>query len=1270
MARGTRLLLAASFASLTCAKDAAGPVLADHLAISGPASVYLGETAQFRATAFDAAGTALPSRPITWSSSDTAIASVSQSGLVTTRALGAVTIEAAADGKSNQRPVSVVLIPIRRIEVTPNRDSVFVGDSIQLTAMVWNINGGQLFDRPVAWFSSDTMKATVTAGLVRTRAPGSFAITAKSDTVTGGVFLYAQLRVATLLMPDSFSIGLRHSVRLIPDLRSESGTHLSGRLVVWSSSDPTVLEVTTGGVLQLHRVGSATIVAQNGNVADSSLVHVVPEPIAYFRLSFISSGPFADTTLEALEAIPYDALNFPTDVDSISWTSSDTTVMRIAPSPSNPLRAYVTGLRSGATRLSASSGPVTASLNYTLTYPMIRFVAEPDSVGVRVGESYLVGGRYGFDRFGNQVFNAGAPQVIIADTTIATALDRNVTGVRAGRTAAFVSYENSAPDTVPVVVMAANRPRLQWTYGNIEMYSYSTGGVQIMVFDSTGAPSTQPRDIQIVSSDTTVAIPIPASLTGVVAAESVTIETRSRGAAYLTAGTDSHFVLMRVGVANSPPISLELDPTPPALQKGTSLQLNAIARRFDGVPRPYPVTWTTSNPGVATVSETGLVNAVTEGLVSIAASSDTASDVADFTVVSSNPPIITTIAPTPLVPGASVTITGTGFDPDPSANSVLVDGVAAPVATATATELVINLPPVHEWPCAFERGVHVVITSGGRVGLDSTRLHVATARGPLAPGDTIGLDGDEAGCNELAPVGTNASYVVLAANTDVGTPLSLAFAGNASAVSPGPAPAAEPGPTPAPSGLSRAFSLDSLRRSALTHRRLLEQSRALSQRAGPPAPLLRAARQQSPQRSVTALINGVARVRIPKLEDPDFCSSYRTIAARVVFTGAHVVILEDNAAPLAGTMDYHYALLGQEFDGAMYPKLLANFGNPLALDSLLDRDGRIAMVFSPVVNSYGIGGFVVSCDFYPESVAPSSNTGEIFYAQVPLTPGGGFNGFSGEVWRWLTRTIAMHEAKHITAFAERLSRGAPIEDTWLEEASAVLAEELWSRGIYFNNWKGDATYRSTIYCDVRPTWDECAGRPFSMFNAFAFLYDYVTQLDRKTPLGPTSYDDATFYGSGWSFLRWAVDQSATTEADFLKQLIQEPALTGVANLEARSQRPFPEMLPEWADALYHDSWALPPTRPTWSMPSWKLDDIFAGMRQDFPADFPDPHPVRGREWTLGYPFEWKPVTLAPGGWALLTGNGMPHGAPQLVSILSGGEGPLPPSLHVQIIRVR
>jgi len=1267
MPRRFCLVLAALFFSLTCGKDAAGPVLASRMYLTGPDTVYLGDSAQFQGGAVDAAGSPLPDRPVTWSSSDTTIASVTQSGIVKSRTLGAVTIQVSSDGKTAGRPLSVVLVPVFRVRVTGGQDSLFVGDSIQLTAAVTSQTGRAITDRVITWRSSDTAKATVSpSGFVRTLTPGSFAITARADTVTGGVFMNAQLRVAALLMPDSLTIGLHHSVRLIPDLRSGSGTHLSGRAVVWTSLNPTVLDVTQNGVLQLHDTGSSFVVVQNGSFSDSSYISVVLEPVVAISLSFISQGPFDDQTVEALEATAYDAFNLPTAAP-ISWSSSDTTVLNIAPSPNNSRRAVITGRHPGVVRFTATSGAVSASQSYTLTYPIVRFVANPDSVGVRVGESWPIAGD-GVDRFGNRVSLSAVQEVIVADTTIA--MGENwvyVRGIRPGRTIAEVRYVNATPDTVPVMVLPGNTPRLKWSYGAIEANAYSTTQVAVDLVDSTGAPLAQARDIRIASSDTSVAVATPALIIGAVTSELITVETKKRGLAVLTAGTDSQFTQLRVGVANVPPAGLELDAAPAALEKGSLLQLHATVRGADGIPHPYPVTWITSNPGVATVSTSGLVTAITEGPVSIRASSETTSDVAEITVVSANPPSVSSIGPTPLVPGATITISGTGFDSDIAQNAVLVDGIPTTVVQATTTELVVNLPTAKDWPCAFDHDARLLLTSGGRVGLDSAPLHVAISRAPLAVGDTIGLDGDEARCNELAPVGTYTSYVVLAENTDPGIPLTLGFQGIAASVQSTSAPV-ESRSAPTRAGTLQ-FSMDSLRNAARFHRRLLEQSQALSLRAGPAAPLLRAARQSQPLRSVTATINGVARVRVPKLEDPDFCASYRTIDARVVFTGPHVVILEDNAAPLAGTTDYYYSSLGLEFEGAMYPKLLANFGDPLAMDSLLDRDGRIAIILSPVVNTYGVGGFVVSCDFYPESVAPSSNTGEIFYAPVPLTPGNTFTGFSGPVWYWLTRSVVMHEAKHITAFAERLSRGATIEDPWLEESSAVLAEEMWARGVYFNTWKGDATYRATIYCDVRPTFQDCGSRPYSMFNAFAFLYDYIRQLDRRTPLGPTSYDDATFYGSGWSLLRWAIDQSNLTESDFLKQLVQEPALTGVANLEARAQRPFSQLLPNWAAALYYDSWALAPKASTWSMPSWKMDDIFSGMRQDFPSEFPEDHPVHGPEWTFGHPFEWKTVTLAPGGWALVTGDALPHVAPQLIEILSAGK-PLPPSLHVQIIRVR
>jgi hypothetical protein len=265
----------------------------------------------------------------------------------------------------------------------------------------------------------------------------------------------------------------------------------------------------------------------------------------------------------------------------------------------------------------------------------------------------------------------------------------------------------------------------------------------------------------------------------------------------------------------------------------------------------------------------------------------------------------------------------------------------------------------------------------------------------------------------------------------------------------------------------------------------------------------------------------------------------------------------------------------------------------------------------------------------------------------------------------------MHESKHLTAYAERLSRGAPIEDTWLEESSAVLAEELWSRPLYGAAWKGDASYRLTVYCDVRPTFPECLGRPYSMFNAFAFLYDYTRQLEQRTPLGPTSFDDATFYGSGWSLLRWTIDQTAASESDFLRGLVQEPSLTGIANLAAHARRPAPDLLSDWSDALYFDSWGLAPpaTHPSWSMPSWNMNSIFQGMSTDFPSSFPTGLPLQGRRWAFGGSFTFNVPALPPGGSALFVGLGT-QTMNQVFDVHTTTGSPPPGSLRIHIARVQ
>src|SRR5690606_11469258 len=201
-----------------------------------------------------------------------------------------------------------------------------------------------------------------------------------------------------------------------------------------------------------------------------------------------------------------------------------------------------------------------------------------------------------------------------------------------------------------------------------------------------------------------------------------------------------------------------------------------------------------------------------------------------------------------------------------------------------------------------------------------------------------------------------------------------------------------------------------------------------------------------------------------------------------------------------GTMDAHYEALGREYEESMLPVLEENFGDPFALDTVLGNTGKILMLFSPAVNEFGgVAGFVMSGDFYPRTLCPSSDQAQIFYAIVPT--GGSSSPNTPEDWHWTIRASVIHEVKHIVSFANRIARDAPsLEESWLEESTARLAEELWGRKVFGNVYKGEAGYRSTIYCEIRPTWPECEGKPFIMLDHFHGVYEYLQAMSALSPL--------------------------------------------------------------------------------------------------------------------------------------------------------------------------
>lgn len=185
-------LLVALTVSSGCTSDRAPsnpvipvPAVARVSVTPASASVDVGATVQLAAVVYDAAGNPLQGRSITWSSSANTIASVTATGTVAGIAPGTATITAVAEGRQGSSEVTVlppVPAVVARISVTPASASVTVGGTAQLTAVAYDSAGAVLLGKTIAWSSSATTVASVTAtGTVTGISAGAATITAAAE---------------------------------------------------------------------------------------------------------------------------------------------------------------------------------------------------------------------------------------------------------------------------------------------------------------------------------------------------------------------------------------------------------------------------------------------------------------------------------------------------------------------------------------------------------------------------------------------------------------------------------------------------------------------------------------------------------------------------------------------------------------------------------------------------------------------------------------------------------------------------------------------------------------------------------------------------------------------------------------------------------------------------------------------------------------------------------------------------------------------------------
>ncbi len=260
------------------------PVVTTVTVSPASASVAVGATSGLQATVNDQNGNAMPGQTVTWSSNNTAAATVNSTGVVTGIAAGSATITATNSGVSGTSAITVTAGPppppvVTTVTVAPTSASVVAGATTALQATVKDQNGNVMTGQTVIWSTGNPVAATVNStGVVTGVAAGSATITATSSGKTGtsSITVTAVPPVVTTVTvaPTSASVVAGATTTLVATVKDQNGNVMTGQIVIWTTNNAAAATVNSGGVVTGVAAGSATITATSSGKTGTSSITV------------------------------------------------------------------------------------------------------------------------------------------------------------------------------------------------------------------------------------------------------------------------------------------------------------------------------------------------------------------------------------------------------------------------------------------------------------------------------------------------------------------------------------------------------------------------------------------------------------------------------------------------------------------------------------------------------------------------------------------------------------------------------------------------------------------------------------------------------------------------------------------------------------------------------------------------------------------------------------------------------------------------------------
>jgi alpha-tubulin suppressor-like RCC1 family protein len=255
--------------------------------------IPVGSTYQATVAVRDGNGNLLLGEPVSWSTSDPNVVTVSGTGLLTAIGDGTSILTASAGGLNARLYVLISANPPASVQVAPTPATVAVGDTIHLTATVRDADGRVINHPSLTWTSSDEGRAIVSPSdpdpriaVVSGLTGGSVTITATSGTASGTVVVTVgpPLPVASVTVaPNPSTVLVRARLQLTATLRDANDHVLVDRVITWSSDNESVATVDADGLVTGVTVGSATITATSEGVSGTAGLSV--EALSFSALS-------------------------------------------------------------------------------------------------------------------------------------------------------------------------------------------------------------------------------------------------------------------------------------------------------------------------------------------------------------------------------------------------------------------------------------------------------------------------------------------------------------------------------------------------------------------------------------------------------------------------------------------------------------------------------------------------------------------------------------------------------------------------------------------------------------------------------------------------------------------------------------------------------------------------------------------------------------------------------------------------------------------------